>query len=323
MKIMQIGAGRWGSNHLRVLKNLQIDLYVAEVSESGRRKCIEEGIPEDHITHDYRNFLDVVKAVDVVTPASTHYRLGMEMIERGKDIFIEKPIAETAAEAQALADLSSRHKVIFQPGHIFRFDPAADFIKECIDENKLGRIQALSGRFYGFKRPRSDGGVTISDAIHFIDFFNYLMGALPRKILAKCSDILKREKDDMSWIWMDYGGVSAVVEANYFSPEKKRLITINGEEATLVCNFAASQDKITIHKNRHILNNNTWTTVTGQIICQEVLPAEPLLLELKDFIRCVETGSKPKVIAQDGADAMKVVEAVMESARQGKEIALQ
>jgi UDP-N-acetylglucosamine 3-dehydrogenase len=323
MKIMQIGAGRWGSNHLRVLRNLQIDLYVAEVSESGRRRCIEEGIPEDHITNDYRNFLDVVKAVDVVTPASTHYRLGTEVIKKKKDIFLEKPIAETAAEAQELSDLASRHEVILQPGHIFRFDPAADFIKEYINKGKLGRIQALSGLFYGFKRPRADGGVTISDAIHFIDFFNYVMGVLPRKILAKCSDILKREKDDMSWIWMDYGGIPALVEANYFSPEKKRLITINGDQATLECNFAASQDKITIHKNRHIFDNNTWTTVTGEIIYQEILPAEPLLLELKDFIRCVATGSRPKVTAQDGADAMKVVEAAMESARQGKEIALQ
>lgn len=319
---MQIGTGRWGSNHLRVWKNLGVDLYIAELSASGRSKCIEEGIPEDHITDDYRTFLDIVSAVDVVTPASTHYHLGMEMIEKGKDVFMEKPIAEKASEAQELADLVSRRKVIFQPGHIFRFDPAADFIREYIYENKMGQIQALSGLFYGFKRPRLDGGVTISDAIHFIDFFNYLMGRLPQKVLAKCTDILKREKDDMSWIWLDYSGISAVVEANYFSPEKKRLITINGDQSTLVCNFAASQDKITIYQNRHILDNNTWTTVTGEIIHQEILPAEPLLLELRDFIRCVENRSKPKVTAQDGADAIKIVEAAVASTQQGREIAL-
>lgn len=319
---MQIGTGRWGSNHLRVWTNFLVDLYIAEVSESARKKCVEQGIPENHITNDYRRFLDIVSAVDVVTPASTHYRLGLELLENGKDVFMEKPIAETAAEAQELAALASRSEAIFQAGHIFRYDPAADFVKEYIDAGYLGRIQSLSGSFYGFKRPRSDGGVAISDAIHFIDFFNYLMGGLPQKILSRCNDILKRGMDDLSWIWMNYGDTSAMVEANYFSPEKKRLITIIGEKATLVCDFAASQDKIRIYRNRHILDKNTWITVSGEIIHQEILPAEPLLLELKDFIRCVETRSMPKATAKDGADAVKIVEAAIESQRQGREIIL-
>jgi predicted dehydrogenase len=322
MKIMQIGTGRWGSNHLRVWNNLKVDLYVAEVSEAARKKCIEEGIPEDHITDDYRVFLDKVAAVDVVTPASTHFRLGQEILEKGKDIFMEKPIAETAAEAQELADLASRKALILQPGHIFRYDPAADFIREYIDGGHMGSIQSMWGSFCGFKRPRSDGGVTVSDAIHFIDFFNSLMGGLPQKVLARCNDILGRGMDDMSWIWMNYGNTSAMVEANYFSPEKKRLITIIGEKATVVCDFASSQDKIRIHRNRHILDNNTWKTVGGEIINREILPAEPLLLELKDFMRCVETRSVPKATAMDGADAVKIVEAAMESHRQGREIAL-
>jgi predicted dehydrogenase len=322
MKIMQIGVGRWGSNHIRVWTNLQVDLYIADISESARGKCIEQGISEDHITDDYHRFLDIVSTVDVVTPASTHYRLGLELLENGKDIFMEKPIAETAAEAQELATLASRKKAIFQAGHIFHFDPAADFVRDYINAGNLGHIQSLSGLFYGFKRPRIDGGVTISDAIHFIDFFNCLVGRLPQKVLAKCNDILRRGMDDMSWIWMDYGDTFAVVEANYFSPEKKRLMTINGEKATLVCDFAASQDKIRIYRNRHILNDNTWNIISGEIIQQEILPAEPLLLELRDFIRCVDTRSLPKVTAQDGANAIKIVEAAIESDRQGREIAL-
>lgn len=322
MKILQIGAGRWGLNHLRVWKNLQVELYVAETSDTARQKCIEAGIPEDHIADDYHKFLDFVQAVDIVTPASSHYQLALEAFSEGKDIFIEKPIADTAQHAQELADIVSRGNTIFQPGHVFRYDPAVDFIVDYISQGHLGRIQALSGLFYGFKRPRTDGGVTISDAIHFIDLFNYIMKTLPVKVMAKCNDILKRGMDDMSWVWMDYGDVYAVVEANYFSPEKKRIITINGKKATLVCNFASSQDKIKIYKNRHINDNDTWTTFSGQVIHQEIPPAEPLVLELKDFIRCVTTRSKPKANAQDGANAVKVVEAAIESHKQGKEIYL-
>ena len=322
MKIMQIGTGRWGSNHLRVWKSLPVDLYVAEVSEAGRKKCIEIGVPEDHITEDYHTFLDIVDSVDVVTPASTHHQIGMEILGKGKDVFMEKPIAETASESRELADLASRKSLILQPGHIFRYDPAADYIREYINGGHMGSIQSMWGSFCGFKRPRTDGGVVISDAIHFIDFFNCLMGRLPQKISARCNDILGRGMDDMSWIWMNYGETNALVEANYFSPEKKRLITVIGEKATLVCDFASSQDKIKIYRNRHVLDNNTWKTVSGEIIHQEILPAEPLLLELKDFMRCVETRSVPKATAMDGADAVKIVEAAMESHHQGREIVL-
>jgi UDP-N-acetylglucosamine 3-dehydrogenase len=323
MKIMQIGTGRWGTNHLRVLSNLQVDLYVAEISESGIKKCLEQGIPQDHITDNYKDFLEDVSAVDVVTPASTHYSLCKEMLEKGKAVFIEKPMAETAAEADELAALAAHRGLVLQVGHIFRFDPATEFIMEYMASGQMGAIQSMSGIFSGFKRPRTDGGVTISDAIHFIDFFNYLMGGIPQKVLSRCEDLLGRGMDDMSWIWMDYAGIPAVVEANYFSPDKKRLIIITGEKATMVCDFASSQDKIKIYRNQHILDHDTWKTVSGEIIHKEISMAEPLFLELNEFLTCVSSGTKPRADAQAGVDAMKVVEAATRSHAECRAIVLQ
>jgi UDP-N-acetylglucosamine 3-dehydrogenase len=313
MKIMQIGAGRWGSNHLRVLSHLPVELYVAEISEAARQRCIEQGIPRDHISDSYRDFLEVVSAVDVVTPASSHFTLGKELLETGKSVFIEKPIAETAAQAIQLAALAAERQLVLQVGHIFRYDPAADFIKAYLHSGEMGAVQSMNGMFSGFKRPRADGGVVISDAIHFIDFFNYLLDALPNKVIARCEDLLGRGMDDMSWVWMSYDGIPALVEANYFSPEKKRMITITGDQATLVCDFTSSQDKVKIYRNRHILDHDTWKSAGGEIISKEISPAEPLFLELKEFIDCVRNRSQPRADARAGADAMKVVEAAMQS----------
>ena len=319
---MQIGTGRWGVNHLRILSNLPVDLYIAEISESCRQSCLEQGIAKDHITDNYKEFLDIVSAVDVVTPAETHFSLCKELLEMGKAVFIEKPIAETSVEAGELASLASQRRVVLQVGHIFRYDPATDFIKDYIQSGQAGAIHSLNGIFSGFKRPRTDGGVTISDGIHFIDFFNYVMDGLPNKVLARCEDLLQRGLDDMSWIWLDYEGIPALVEANYFSPEKKRLVTITGDEATLVCDFSSSQDKVRIYRNRHILDNDTWKTVSGEIILKEISMAEPLFLELQDFLSCVNTGSKPKADGQTGADSIRIVEAAMRSHAEGKVIAL-
>jgi len=148
MKIMQIGTGRWGTNHLRVLSNLPVELYVAEISEQGRQKCLEQGIAQDHISGNYKDFLEIVSAVDVVTPASTHFLLCQKLLEKGKSVFIEKPIAETAVEAVELATLAAERELVLQVGHIFRFDPATDFIKEYLHSGEMGAIQSLNG-IYG------------------------------------------------------------------------------------------------------------------------------------------------------------------------------
>jgi predicted dehydrogenase len=113
------------------------------------------------------------------------------------------------------------------------------------------------------------------------------------------------------------------VEANYFSPDKKRLVTITGEKATMVCDFASSQDKIKIFRNQHVLDEDTWKTVGGEIMHKEILPAEPLFLELKDFMDCVQTRTSPRACAADGLNSMRVVEAAMRSHAEGQAVVLE
>ena len=322
MRILQVGTGRWGTNHMRVLRNLGVDLYIAELSESERQRCLGEGVPQDHITADLNEFIDKVDAVDIVTPAQTHLPIALTAIAHNKDIFTEKPLAENTAKATEFVTTVNQSQVICQVGHIFRYDPATIYMKEAIAAGELGAIRSITGSFSGFKRPRNDGGVTISDAIHFVDLYNFLMDGPPQQVMAQCHDLLGRGMDDMSWVWLDYGKTKALIEANYFSPEKKRLVTIIGEKATLVCNFAAAQDKITIYNNHHVKEQGTWKGISGEILQKEILPSEPLLLELRDFINCVQNRTQPRATAEAGADAVKVVDAALKSYQEQKTVTL-
>jgi len=322
MKILQVGTGRWGANHMRVLRNLRVDLYIAELSENERQRCIKEGLPEDHVTADLNQFIEQVDAIDIVTPAHTHLPIALTAMTHHKDIFTEKPLAENALKAAEFVTAVNQNQVICQVGHIFRYDPATIYMKDAITAGELGPIRSITGSFSGFKRPRNDGGVTISDAIHFIDLFNFLMAEPPLQVMAQCHDLLGRGMDDMSWIWLSYGDTKALIEANYFSPEKKRLITIVGEKATLVCNFAAAQDKITIFNNQHVKDQETWKGISGEVTQKEILPSEPLLLELRDFIHCVQTRTQPRATAQAGAEAVQVVDAALRSYQKQKTITL-
>jgi len=322
MRILQVGTGRWGTNHMRVLRNLGVDLYIAELSESERQRCFDEGIPQDHITADLNEFIEKVDAVDIVTPAQTHLPIALTAIAHNKDIFTEKPLAENTTKATEFVTAVNQSQVLCQVGHIFRYDPATIYMKEAITAGELGAIRSITGCFSGFKRPRNDGGVTISDAIHFVDLYNYLMDGPPQQVMAQCHDLLGRGLDDMSWVWLNYGKAKALIEANYFSPEKKRLVTVIGEKATLVCNFAAAQDKITIYNNHHVKEEGTWKGISGEILQKEILPSEPLLLELRDFINCVQNRTQPRATAQAGADAVKVVDAALKSYQEQKTVTL-
>ena len=118
MKMLQIGTGRWGANHLRVLSDLSVDLYVAELSAEKRRECIERGLQEDRVSGDFLDFVDEVPAVDVVTPAPTHYPLCKELLQRGKDIFIEKPMTETSAQGGNGSSSSEARRQAHQQGRL-------------------------------------------------------------------------------------------------------------------------------------------------------------------------------------------------------------
>ncbi|HDS16890.1 MAG TPA: Gfo/Idh/MocA family oxidoreductase [Proteobacteria bacterium] len=322
MKILQIGSGRWGSNHLRILRGLGVEVFVAELAADERRRCLSEGLPADHVSENFEDFLDRVDAVDIVTPAQTHLPIAISAMARHKDIFCEKPLAENSAKADEFAAAVKQAGVLCQVGHVFRYDPASAYMKNAIEAGELGAIRSLSGSFSGFKRPRDDGGVTISDAIHFVDLFNYLLAATPDRVMAQCHDLLGRGLDDQAWLWLAYGETRAVIEANYFSPHKSRLVTVIGEKATLVCNFAAAQDKITIFNNRHVREQGTWQGIAGEIMEKEIPPSEPLLLELQDFIACVRGRRQPRAGAEAGAAAVRVIDAALEASRRQQTVTL-
>lgn len=324
-KVILLGLGRWGKNHLRVLHSLPIEFYVAEVSAKQLEQAAKLGIPSERLATDYRKFLPVVDAAVIVTPAQTHFPICREFLDAGKDVFVEKPITLTSADAIQLADLATKRQRILQVGHIFRFDTASAWLKEHL--NEFGPLHMLRGVFSGFKRPRNDSGVSFADSIHFIDLFNYLMKGTPTRVTAHLNDFLGRGMEDVSLISMDYERngkkVWATVESGYFSPGKLREVTIVGGKLSAVCDFNAAQYKIKVFENQHTVKGAEYEAVEGVVRRVECTPEEPLLAELRAFIHSVETRTPPLADGHAGVESVRVLEAAMESAKSGKTVSLE
>jgi UDP-2-acetamido-3-amino-2,3-dideoxy-glucuronate N-acetyltransferase len=298
---------------------MPVELFVGDVDE---RRINSVGLSDDHWSTNPRTLFSKIDAAVVVTPAPAHFAICRELLEMRKDVFVEKPMSLLSAEAKTLTSLAERAGLILQVGYIFRFDPASLWLRDAIAQGRFGRIKILRAKFTGLKRPRSDTGVTFADSIHFIDLFNFFLGTTPRRIHAVIDDFMERGMDDESLVVLEYdrgdgAAIRATVEAGYHAPGKVREVTIMGDESSAVCDYNVAQYKIKIFENRHIADGSSIKALEGAVNQLEFPPEEPLRAELTAFIDSIERRSPPLVDGWAGFQAIRVVEAALESARTG------
>lgn len=320
MNVLLVGLGRWGEKHLRVLLELGAVLWVADISPERRAWAVAHGVEATRAVEDYRLAVEQVEAIDIVTPADSHLSVGETCLKAGRHCFIEKPLAATSEEGRQLAAAAREHGRVLQVGHIFRFHPVTAALSEALGTGRLGSVRFATGRFSGFKRPRTDVGVTHTDAIHYFDLFAHLFGRPASSVTAMQRDYLGRGLDDMSVTLVNYGDIPTIVEANYFVPGTYRDCVIVGERGSLSADYGAST--VTLFEGEHRRSGAAWEAVdTGK----EALAAtggEPLRVELQAFLDAAAGRGPNRVPAGEGISALEVVEAAAQSARLGRAIAL-
>ena len=281
MRVLLVGLGRWGMNHLRTLQELGVDVLT----------CDTDMTKEPDIT-THRELLGCVDAVDIVTPADSHYAICMDCLRAGKDVFVEKPIALTSSQACEMVSEAEKRDLILQVGHVFRYHSAIQDMKDGMRD--VGNMRYVYGHFMSNKKPRTDVGVTHTDSIHFFDLFNYLFGVMPSSVVSVTKSFLGNPLDDTSVSVLDYGGRMAVVESSCIAPQEKRDIAIAGSMGSLHFDF----------------------------LDQRYASGKPLTAELSDFLCAMETRAKPVSDGRCGYDALRVVEACYLSSIGGKRVYL-
>jgi predicted dehydrogenase len=322
-KVLLLGVGRWGANHLRNLNSMPIELYVAEVGDKQLEPARKLGLPAERLTTNYQTLISKVDCVVIVTPAQSHFPLCKEFLEAGKDVFVEKPLTLDNDESKQLAELADKQNRILQVGHILRFDPATLWLRDAVQNGEFGKVNMIRGHFGGFKRPRNDSGVMFADGIHFVDLFNFILGALPKSVTAINHDFFGRGLDDVSFVSLEYdtphGKTWATVETEYFIPGKFREVIVCGDKLSAVCDYNISQYKIKTYANTHTpAGGNDFKATEGIVTQIETPPEEPLLAELRAFIDSIKTRATPRADAWSGYNAVRVLNAALESVKTGK-----
>jgi predicted dehydrogenase len=319
VRVLLVGVGRWGARHLRVLRGLRADVWVADTAADRRRWAESQGVSADRVVSDYRDALGAVDAVDVVTPADSHREIATTALAAGRPCFVEKPLAATVTEAAAIATAAAAAGRLVQVGHVFRFHPVTEAVREALQAGRAGRPRYATARFAGFKRPRGDVGVTQTDAIHFFDLFAYLLGRPATRVRGLQRDFLERGLDDLSITIVEYGDVPVMVEASYFVPGTHRDCVLIGEHGAIVADYASGT--AVIHLGRHDSRAGTWEAIETGKEELRVGTEEPLRLEMQAFLEACEGRRPNPVPAEAGVQALRVVEGAS-AARHGAAVPL-
>jgi len=266
-----------------------------------------------------------IEAVSITMPDNMHVGAVELAVKYGKHILLEKPIAKNLEDGKRILNLVKNYDKVFTVGHLLRFDPRFNGLKEALDMGDLGEIIHITCRrnspIVGPRRYIGQSDLSMHVMIHDIDYINWFLKCKPVKVFAKARSILLRENNmnDVIYAIITYeNGVIVCMEASWVLPELSP--TIIDDQLQLVGTkgvaYIDSCDKglrFTTDKRSLYPDSRHWPYVNG-------VPSGDLQAEISGFISAVINNAVPMCSAEEAYRALIVVDAVERSIKEKKEV---
>jgi len=314
-----IGLGYWGPNLLRnIVANRRVGRVVICDKDPGRLDKIWTRFPSCEKTLNCGDIFNDpgIDAVVIATSVSSHYPLAMEAMKAGKHVFVEKPFAENAGNAQEMVDFAEANKLVTMVGHTFLYSPPVLKIKEIIDSGELGDIRFITSSRVNLGLHQKDVSVVWDLAPHDFSMLFYWLGEEPDQVEAFGNAYVLEGIPDVAFINLRFpGGAIANVQVAWLAPSKLRKTVIVGSKKMLIYDDTEPYEKIKIFdKGVDLLEPESFGEFqlsyrTGDIVSPRVDSFEPLGSEMEEFLRCVETGAVPRTSGRSGMGVVKALEA--------------
>lgn len=292
VRVGVIGVGYLGQHHARIYSEIEEAELIAVVDIDQKRADTFAAKYGCEAYYDFRDVLNKVDVLSVVTPTTTHHDIALGCLKAGKDILIEKPITATIKEADELIRESEKMGCIIQVGHLERYNPAVLAASEMFKEPMF----IESERFSPFLGRGTDVDVTLDLMIHDIDIILSLITLPVKEIRAVGAEVLTG-KIDVAKAWLEFeNGCIALATVSRLSPDKLRRLKVFQKDSYISIDYQNSEIKRYFRDKKGI---------SFEVTKPE--KKEPLKEELRDFIHCVKERRRPKVSAVEGRNALKVV----------------
>jgi predicted dehydrogenase len=296
LRIGVIGVGVMGSNHARVLTGLPGAELVAVADPDLKQAEFVARMLGCTAVGDVDALLDLkVDAVTIAAPTHLHHDIALTCMARGVHVLVEKPIAPSVEEGRAIIAAARRAGVTLMVGHVERFNPAVEAIKQAIQREDILSIAIT--RVGPFPPRMSNVGVVIDLAVHDIDLIRWFTESEIVEIQPQMSSAVAEREDIALLQFRTESGVLAHINTNWLTPFKARTIHIATRDKYLMADLLTLQVTECFgfqpdgsYSMRHL----------------SVGYAEPLRAELQAFLNAVRTGQSPPVTGEEGVASLEI-----------------
>ena len=309
-KIGVVGAGHLGKHHIKHLSNHKgVDFVgVFDTNEDSLKSICDEFSVKP--LQSLEELISLCEAVNIVTPTNTHFDIARKFLNQKKDVFIEKPLTNTVEEALSLINLAKTNECIVQVGHIERFNPTINKLKELVDNPHYIEIERLAP----FQARGTEVPVVLDLMVHDIDLILEMVNSPLESIQASGAKMMSNSIDLAHAHIKFQNGVVANLKSSRIAQNYVRKIRTYQKNFYSITDLMIPQIELYGLKHHNAfskeLKSQEVETNTGlkTLYYEKFVPEnkDALLEEINDFIHCINTRSKPNVDGQAGANALEI-----------------
>jgi predicted dehydrogenase len=318
-----VGVGGWGKNLARNYYEMP-DARLKYICDLDQKKlaALSKQLTGTATTTDFSAVLadDEVQAVVIGTSAPTHYRLCKQALEKGKDVYVEKPFVLEVGQAQELIDMANDLDRVLMVGHLLEYHPVVTRLHDMIRKGELGDVQYIYTQRLNLGTVREDENALWNFAPHDISSILYLLGKEPVNVAARGQSYLRRGIEDVVFLSMYFADKTmAHVHVSWLDPHKVRKMTIVGKNKMAVFDDLEASDKLMIYDKGASYSENYDTFAEyiglrfGDITIPYIKVGEPLRHECSHFLECVRERKTPRSDGHDGLRVVKILAAAERS----------
>ena len=308
--IAVIGCGYWGKNLVRNYFELGALSTICDPDHSIAIKFSEKYNVKNSSFYEILNDPNI-KGVVLAVPAELHAPMAIKAMDKGKHVFVEKPLAMNEAESNLMISTSEKNNVQLMVGHLLQYHPIFKAVRKIVDNGEIGELNYIYSNRLSFGKVRLKEDVIWSFAPHDISMILSLVGEDPEYISCKSSSILKKNFADIATIHMKFkSGIKSDIRVSWINPTKEVKLVVTGKSGMLVFDDNKIwNEKLALHSFEVENLEKTIKLNKSKEEYIKVIEEEPLKNECKHFINVVEGIYQPLTNGNEGLRVLKVLTA--------------